>query len=211
VNPAVTAPALAAPATIEASSSVQTAPGDLADSTLVQRFVVDRDQGAFDALVRRHGQFVLNICRRVLGDAHSAEDAMQATFLILARKAAALDLQRPLASWLYMVAYHVALRLRAVLARQRRTDLHAARGRPAQLADEAVAELEVREIHQVLREELQHLPDQYRRPLALCYLDGQTHAEAARTIGMPRGSVAKRIGEALALLRERLLDRGITL
>jgi RNA polymerase sigma factor (sigma-70 family) len=192
---------------LDASTDTRTAD---ADGTLLQRFVTVRDQEAFDGLVRRHEQLVQNICRRVLSDAHLAEDALQATFLILARKAATLDPARPLAGWLYMVAYHLSLRLRAVAARRRRSDLHAARRRPTEIADLAGAELETHEVHHVLREELQQLPEHYRVPLSLCYFDGATHAQAAEAIGMPRGSMAKRIGEGLALLRERLLERGVT-
>jgi RNA polymerase sigma factor (sigma-70 family) len=209
VPPPATHSTSAAPVVQPFDAPADPRPADL-DGMLLQRFVSARDQGAFDGLVRRHEQLVQNICRRVLSDAHLAEDALQATFLILARKAATLDPARPLAGWLYMVAYHLSLRLRAVAARRRRSDLHAARRRPTEIADLASAELETREVHHVLREELQQLPDQYRVPLSLCYFDGQTHAEAAETIGMPRGSMAKRIGEGLALLRERLLERGIT-
>jgi RNA polymerase sigma factor (sigma-70 family) len=197
---------VAAPAESVASPSAA-----IPDGVLLQRFATAHDQEAFDILARRYEPLVLNICRRVLGDAHVAEDARQATFLILARKAATLDPMRPLAGWLYMVAYHLSLRLRAIAARRRRSDLQAARGRPTEVGDVSTVELETREVHQVLREELQQLPDPYRVPLTLCYFAGQTHAQVAQAIGMPRGSIAKRIGEGLALLRERLLHRGISL
>jgi RNA polymerase sigma-70 factor (ECF subfamily) len=180
----------------------------LPDGSLLQRFVADREQAAFTALVQRHERIVLGICQRVLGDSHAAQDAFQATFLVLARKASSLHWQGPLAGWLSKVAYHLALRLRAVAARQRRCEKDAAHGRPSQSASACSAEIDNQELRQVLSEELQRLPEKYRVPLVLCYFDGQTHDEAARAIGLPRGSMAKRLREGLERLRERLLDRG---
>jgi RNA polymerase sigma factor (sigma-70 family) len=154
---------------------------------------------------------VFGVCRRVLGDSHAALDAFQTTFLVLARKAGALDTESPLTGWLYRVAYHVALRLRAVAARRRHREREAAHDRSGESSSEASAEIEKHEMRDALREELQRLPEKYRTPLVLCYFDGQTHGEAARTIGLPRGSMAKRIGEGLERLRERLTERGFTL
>jgi RNA polymerase sigma factor (sigma-70 family) len=184
-------------------------PDDLPDGALLQRFVADQEQAAFTALVRRYEHLVLDICQRVLGDCHEAQDALQATFLVLARRASLLDQERPLAGWLYKVAYHLALRLRAVAARRRRVEKDAAGLRPSEDASDGAAELERQEMDRVLSEELERLPEKYRAPLVLCYLDGRTHAEAARAIGLPRGSMAKRIGEGLERLRERLLERGV--
>jgi RNA polymerase sigma factor (sigma-70 family) len=96
-------------------------------------------------------------------------------------------------------------------ARQRRHETHAASTRPSKTGGEGAAEIEKRETHQALNEELQRLPEKYRAPLVLCYFDGRTHDEAARAIGLPRGSISKRIGEGLARLRERLIDRGVAL
>jgi RNA polymerase sigma factor (sigma-70 family) len=180
---------------------------DLPDGSLLHRFVAHREEAAFTVLVQRHERIVLGVCQRVLGDTHAAQGALQGTFLILARKASRLDLRNPLTGWLYKVAYHLALRLRAVAARQRRYEQHAANGRAGQDA-ESISDLEDRELRQALSEELQRLPEKYRTPLILCYFDGCTHDEAARTIGMPRGSMAKRIGEGLERLRERLNERG---
>jgi RNA polymerase sigma factor (sigma-70 family) len=180
----------------------------LPDGPLLQRFVADHDQAAFAALVHRHERLVLGVCRRVLGDMHAAHDAFQLTFLTLARKASTLDLKNQLAGWLYKVAYHLALRLRGATAQQRRVEERAAGDRPVRAGDESAADLEQQEAHQALREELDRLPEKYRAPLVLCYFDGQTHDEAARTIGLPRGSMAKRISEGLEQLRERLLVRG---
>jgi RNA polymerase sigma factor (sigma-70 family) len=189
----------------------QTLPAAMTDGALLQRFVAARDHSAFATLVGRYEEMVFGICRRVLGDQHGAEDAMQATFLVLARKAGALDPHRPVAGWLYMVAYHLALRLKAVAARRRRCEVYTASSRPTQADNDQAVDLETQEIYQVLREELHRLPDQHRVPLVLCYLQGRTHAEAAVDIGMPRGSIAKRIGEGLEQLRERLIARGIGL
>jgi RNA polymerase sigma factor (sigma-70 family) len=188
--------------------------GDLSDRQLLERFnsgEADHAELAFAALVERHGPMVLRVCSALLRNPHDAQDAFQATFLVLARKASALDPRRPLAGWLYLVAYHLALRLRAVAARRRRCETRAACHRPAHDANAAAANLEKQEVHHVLREELDRLPERIRAPLVLCYLQGQTHAEAARTIGMPRGSIAKRIGEGLEQLRQRLTHRGITI
>jgi RNA polymerase sigma factor (sigma-70 family) len=194
-----------------ARTNVKRSPAGLADGPLLQRFVAHGDQAAFTALVQRHERFVLRICQCVLGDSHTARDAFQATFLVLARKAARLDGRSPLTGWLYKVAYHLALRLRARAARQRRTERNAAKRLLSQGASELSVDLETEELRQALREELQRLPEKYRVPLILCYFDGRTHAEAARAIGLPRGSIAKRIGEGLERLRERLLTRGFML
>src|SRR5262249_28349960 len=206
----VTGPAVGEAADIQTAGPVVVSrlPAEVSDGWLLQRFVAKGEQSAFTALVQRHERLVLNVCQRVLGDSHAAHDAFQATFLVLARKASVIDARNPLAGWLYKVAYHIALRLRAVAARQRRDEKEAAADRSAQIASEAAATLEQEELREALSEELQRLPEKYRTPLVLCYFDGQTHAEAARAIGLPRGSMAKRIGEGLERLRARLLDRG---
>jgi RNA polymerase sigma factor (sigma-70 family) len=194
-----------------ARTNVKRSPAGPPDGSLLQRFVTKGDQAAFTALVQRHERFVLQICQCVLGDTHAARDAFQATFLILARKAARLDGRSPVTGWLYKVAYHVALRSRARAARQRRTERGAAKRRLSEGASDLFVDLERQELRQALREELERLPEKYRLPLILCYFDGHTHAEAARMIGLPRGSIAKRIGEGLERLRERLLNRGFML
>jgi RNA polymerase sigma factor (sigma-70 family) len=112
-----------------------------------------------------------------------------------------------LTAWLCKVAFRAALRLRAAVARRRRHEREAARSSPVAPLS---ADLESQEVFQVLAEELRRLPEKYRAPLALCYLDGRTHGEAARLIGIPRGSMAKRIGEGLRRLRQRLAARGFT-
>jgi RNA polymerase sigma factor (sigma-70 family) len=183
-------------------------PADLPDGVLLERFVARQEQLAFTALVERYEGIVLGICQRVLGDSPVAMDAVQATFLVLARKADMLDKKGSLAGWLWKVAYRVALRLRAVAARQRRCEKQAVSRRPTAEASTCAAAIEKQEMLEALNEELQRMPQKYRVPLVLCYIEGRTHAEAARTIGLPRGSMAKRIAEGLRWLRERLLDRG---
>jgi RNA polymerase sigma factor (sigma-70 family) len=181
---------------------------DLPDGSLLQRFAENGEQAAFTTLVQRYERFVLGICRRVLGDAHAAQDAFQATFLVLAQKAPLLDKHSPLTGWLYKVAYHLALRLRAVATRQRRQEKNAVRVGASHGVSEGTDEIEKQELREALAEELRRLPEKLRRPLVLVYFDGLTHEEAARAIGVPRGSMAKRIGEGLARLRERLCERG---
>jgi RNA polymerase sigma factor (sigma-70 family) len=206
------APGPVRPADLSAPRADARLAAELSDGALLGRFVADRDQSAFAALVQRHGSLVLGVCRQVLGDWGAAQDAFQNTFLILARKAGLLDRNSPLGGWLYKVAYRLALRSRATAARQRQTDQEAGTEWAARGAgDDPAGDVEQQELRQVLREELQRLPEEYRTPLLLCYFDGRTHADAAREIGLPRGSMAKRLGEGLEFLRERLLVRGFML
>src|SRR5262249_52140970 len=151
---------------------------------------------AVEVLVRRYGPLVLGACRRVLHNTHAAEDAFQATFLVLLRKASSLDRRRPLGSWLYTVAYRLALRARANETRRRACEAAAARKRPA--SDGRVATADDRIV--ALEEELQKLPERHRAPLVLCYLQGKTNEQVAEVLGCPRGSISARLAEA----RERL-------
>jgi RNA polymerase sigma factor (sigma-70 family) len=177
------------------------------DEQLLGRFVQGRDEAAFTALVQRHGTLVLQVAWRVLGDWHQAEEVFQAAFLTLARKAAAIRRQQALASWLYAVAYRLALRARA----------RAARGEAGTAGPERVAAgdpleaLSAREFLTVLDEELQALAEKYRAPLVLCYLHEQTQEEAARQLGCPPGTLRSRLQRGKDLLRRRLERRGVTL
>jgi RNA polymerase sigma factor (sigma-70 family) len=177
--------------------------GSLSDGELLDRFVTERDGNAVAELIRRHGALVLGVCRRVLADVHAAEDVFQATFLVLVRKAAALDRHRPLGAWLYTVAYRLALTARADAARRHRREMQAACLRP-----EATAAERSNELYVIVEEELQRLPERYRAPLVLCYLQGKTNEQAARALGLPSGSISRRIAEARERLRERLRCRG---
>jgi RNA polymerase sigma factor (sigma-70 family) len=180
---------------------------DLGDGPLLERFRRQRDEAAFTALVRRHGPLVLGVCRRVLRQEQDAEDCFQATFLVLARKAGSIRRAEALGPWLYEVAYRIALKARARAARQRTHERQAADMPRTDLGREELR----RELRGVLDEELHHLPERYRRLLLLCDLQGESHQEAARRLGLPPGSLSRHLGRARELLRERLLQRGITL
>jgi RNA polymerase sigma factor (sigma-70 family) len=173
------------------------------DCQLLKRFAGQRDQVAFAALVRRHGPMVLAVCRRVLCNAHDADDAFQATFLVLVRKAGAIARPELLANWLYGVAYRVAVKARANAARRSEHEKRA----PVKAWVDPVVEATAREERSVLDAVLQHMPDQYRAPLVLCHLEGKTNAEAARMLGWPTGSISGRLARARELLRERLVRR----
>ncbi len=178
----------------------------LSDGELLDQFARGNTEAAFAALVGRHGSMVFGVCRRLLHNAHDAEDAFQATFLILLRRARALD-RRPLASWLYTVAYRVATKANADAARRRRREQAAARAASVEQNTEALG----RDLWPVLDQELNRLPDKSRAPVALCYLEGRTTEEAARSLGWPAGTVKSRLARARELLRSRLARRGVTL
>jgi RNA polymerase sigma-70 factor (ECF subfamily) len=181
---------------------------ELPDSHLLARFAAARDDAAFAALVQRHGPMVLGVCRRVLADAHAAEDAFQATFLVLARKAGSICRPERLPSWLYGVAYRTSLKARVGAARLRRAD-RLLPDRVTATAPAADDEAARTELALVLDEELSRLPEKYRAPLVICSLQAHTHEEAARRLGCPRGTLTTRLVRARALLRRRLTRRGI--
>src|SRR5579875_967610 len=140
------------------------------DQQLVEQFATQREQASFAALVRRHGLMVLGVCRRVLGHEQDAEDAFQATFLELAKKAGTIRKQDSLSSWLHGVAYHIAQRLRAKETRRVVHERKAASRPSVDPADEVAWG----EIRCLLDSELVRLPEKYRGPLVLCYLQGKT-------------------------------------
>jgi RNA polymerase sigma factor (sigma-70 family) len=176
----------------------------LTDGQLLERFLTDRDETAVDVLVRRYGPLVFGVCRRVLHNAHAAEDAFQATFLILIRKASSLDRDKPLGSWLYTVAYRLALSARGNQLRRERREAEAARRRIL-TEDRATSPTD---LVVALEEELQRLPERHRVPLVLCYLEGKTNEQAAEILGCPRGSMAARLAQARERLRACLARRG---
>jgi RNA polymerase sigma factor (sigma-70 family) len=177
------------------------------DGQLLEGFVSRRDEAAFEAVVRRHGPMVLGVCRRVLRHVHDAEDAFQATFLVLARKAGSIASRERLAGWLYGVAYHTALKARAVRARRG--------GRESQVTEmpepEATREAAWEDLQPLLDRELSRLPDKYRLPVILCDLEGKTHKEAAQSLGWPVGTLSGRLARARKVLAGRLTRRGIAL
>lgn len=180
------------------------------DGELLERFVTQRDAAAFEMLMRRHGPLVWGVCRRLLHAEQDAEDAFQATFLVLLRKAGTLDRRPTLGSWLYGVAYRVAgnaLKARAVAARHRDSQTPVA----DMLQPEPQADTDWHELRPVLDEELHHLPEKYRAPLVLCCLEGKTSEQAAHELGWPSGSMSRRLARGRELLRQRLVRRGVAL
>src|SRR6516162_9346141 len=179
----------------------------LTDGQLLARFLATRDEAAFAALVRRHGPMVLGVCRRVLRHTQDAEDAFQATFLVFARKAASIRKHESLGSWLHGVARHTAQRLKAKTAR-RTTYEHRLAGQPA---GDSIDDLTWRELRGVLDEELHRLPEKYRSPLVLCYLEGKTQDEAARQLDWSKGTFRRRLEQGRDALGRRLTRRGLAL
>src|SRR5262245_8913706 len=187
-------------------AGVQTARGCL-DRELLDRFVDGHDEAAFTVLVERHGPVVLGLCRRVLRHAQDADDACQATFLVLARKAATLRKRISLASWLHGVAYRTSVNLKRAQVRRLRREQRAETNRHPHV-DEDVS---WRELHAILDEELERVPERYRAPLILCYLDGKTRDEAARDLCTTPGARHGPLARSRTLLRRRLTRRGVTL
>lgn len=177
------------------------------DGELLARYRQHHDQDAFGSLVRRHGPMVLGVCRRVLQDSHAAEDAFQATFIVLAKKADAVRPPERLAPWLYGVAYRTALKARGrSFRRQQVEEAYAVEtsNRPPAASSEETADLQP-----VIDEQLNALPEKYRTPLVLCALQGLNKAEAAEKLGLPEGTVSSRLARAREMLRDRLARRGI--
>jgi RNA polymerase sigma factor (sigma-70 family) len=176
----------------------------LSDGQLLQRFLARREEAAFAALLQRHGPMVWRVCHRVLRHRHNAEDVFQATFLTLARKAASIRKAASVACWLHGVAYRLARRLQAELARQ-----HRGESRPA--ADDPADKASSQELQAVLDQELSQLAEKFRLPLVLCYLEGQTRDEAAAHLGWSLSTFKRRLDRARELLAARLTRRGLSL
>src|SRR5262245_40635594 len=162
------------------------------DADLLGRFVATREEGAFAALLRRYGPMVLQVCRRVLSEVHDAEDAFQATFLLLVKKAHSIRKRESIASWLYGTAYRLAVQLRRQSARRKACEQRGRNGIPSKEVRKPDYEAAWRELQAVLDQELTQLPDRYQAPLVLCYFEGKTHEEAARQLGWPLGTVRTR-------------------
>jgi RNA polymerase sigma factor (sigma-70 family) len=183
------------------------ATGEVSDEQLLDRFVGHREEAAFTALLHRHGPMVLGVCERILGPRPDAEDAFQATFLMLVVKAGSIRKRESVGSWLHGVAYRLASRAKVDGARRA---VHERRAAPRRSPPPGL-EAAWRELQAVLDGELERLPEKYRAPLVLCYLEGKTHEEAARDLGWPCGTVKGRLARARDLLRLRLARRGLAL
>lgn len=187
-------------------AAVQTSRAE-SDRQLLERFIAANDESAFTVLVERHGPMVQGVCRRALANVHDAEDACQATFLVLARKAGSIRKKRSISSWLHGVACRVAANLKREQARRVRRE----RSVPKPEVVDDGAEVTWREVQAVLDEELEQLPERYRTPLILCYLDGKTRDEAAKQLGLSLGRLHGRLERGRNVLRDRLTRRGLTL
>jgi RNA polymerase sigma factor (sigma-70 family) len=181
---------------------------DRPDGELLGAFVAERDADAFAVLVRRHGPMVLGVCRRVVGDIHAADDAFQAVFLVLARRAAAVRPRGQVGNWLYGVAYRTAMKARAVLARRRSREkqVDAMPEPPAPATTDPWTDL-----HPIIDEELARLPDKLRLPVVLCDLEGRPQRAVAKHLGIAPATLAARLASARRLLATRLSRRGIAL
>ena len=191
----------------EYDSGCRTIPteADSCDGSLLRKFTDQSDARAFEQLVVRHGPMVLGVCRRMLRDSHAADDAFQATFLVLVRKATSLRQPELLGNWLYGVAYRIAARARLQTVRRADHELRF----PTMPETNHTQDVEQRELQEVLDEELNRLPCEHRDLLVLCYLQGKTNAEAAQLLGCPAGSISGKLSTAREKLRSRLKRRGL--
>jgi RNA polymerase sigma-70 factor (ECF subfamily) len=187
--------------------SVRPDTADRTDGQLLACFIDQRDEAAFEALVRRHGPMVYGVCHRAVGNHHDAEDAFQAAFLVLARKASSIRPRERLASWLHGVALRTALKAKAMTAKRRL--------REKQVMEmpepEATQQGHWRDLQPLLDQELNGLPENYRLPILLCDLEGKTIKEATRQLGWPQGTLAGRLARGRKLLAKRLANRGVML
>jgi RNA polymerase sigma factor (sigma-70 family) len=177
----------------------------LPDDQLLAGFLADRDESAFAVLVKRHWSMVFDVCQSVLRHSQDAEDASQSAFLVLAQKAGSIRKKTSVASWLHGVAYRLACKLKSSRKRI-----------PEPMTDERtttdpIDELSWREVRQIVHEELDRLPEKYRQPLILCYLEGQPHEQAARQLGWNAGIFKGMLTRGRDLLRRRLTRRGLGL
>jgi RNA polymerase sigma factor (sigma-70 family) len=180
------------------------------DAQLLERFVRTRDETAFELLLRRHERLVLSVCRRTLRQRQDVEDAFQATFLTLACKAGSISKGEALGSWLYKVAQHVALRQRTSSARRQGHERRAvAECAGVRAAKEPGTQLMERDLTDLLHEEVNRLPEKYRSPVVLCYLEGQTNEQAGVQLRCTAGTISTRLARARRRLRSRLEQRGL--
>jgi len=178
----------------------------LGEAELLRRFVDSRDQAAFEAIVQLHGPMVLGLCRRMLQDPRDVDDAFQATFLVLVKKSASIRDPDRLGCWLFGVAHRVARRARTDVIRRNRRESAGAEevAMTSDISDDSA------DVRSILDDELARLPEKYRLPLILCYLEGRTHDEAAQHLRWPVGTVRSRMSKGREILRGRLIRRGVT-
>jgi RNA polymerase sigma factor (sigma-70 family) len=186
--------------------AMQQAAAAVRDGELLEAYISRKDEAAFEALVRRHGAMVLGVCQRILRNNADAEDAFQATFLVLVRKARSIRSRGAIANWLYGVAHHTALKARIMNRRRRSKELAARTVSRPQVAEEVRQQLQA-----LLDSELAALRDNYRIPIVLCDLEGKTIKEAAAHLGWPPGTVATRLRRGRSLLARRLSKHGLPL
>jgi RNA polymerase sigma factor (sigma-70 family) len=178
----------------------------LTDGQLLADYISRREEAALAALVYRHGSMVWGVCRRVLRNYHDAEDAFQATFLVLVRKTASIASPELLANWLYGVAHQTALKARATTAKRRARERQV-----TEMPEPAVTEQDLwNDLQPLLDEELSRLPEKYRVAIVLCDLEGKTRKEAARQLGVPDGTLAARLARGRVMLAKRLARHGLT-
>lgn len=184
--------------------------GSWPDEQLIDQFLNqtgEEAETAFRALVVRHGPMVLGVCRHILNQQQDAEDAFQATFVVLARKAGSIQDRRVLGRWLYEVAYRIAVRAKTTAMKRRTLE--------RQVTEMSVtapeSEAGWNELKPVIHEEVSRLPEKYRTPVILCYLEGKTNEEVAQLLSWPVGTVKGRLSRARELLRARLTRRGLVL
>ncbi|HWY88559.1 MAG TPA: sigma-70 family RNA polymerase sigma factor, partial [Gemmataceae bacterium] len=177
----------------------------LSDSQLLESFITDKDAAAFEALVRRHGQMVQGVCLRVLRHRHDAEDAFQATFLVLAHKAASVCPRDMLGNWLYGVANTTALRAKVAAAKRQAREKQVSNMPEPQAPEPGQWD----DLQPLLDQELTRLPDKYRIPIVLCDLEGRPRREVASRLKIPEGTLSSRLTTARRLLAKRLSNRGM--
>jgi RNA polymerase sigma factor (sigma-70 family) len=178
---------------------------DVTDRELLERFSQQKDELAFEAIVRRHGEMVFAVARRLLANTHDAEDVRQAVFLLLAQKVDSRQWQISIANWLHQTAHNLALKARTSAARRTRREKNSSRQAPA----DPLAEMTGRELLTVLDEELLALPEPIRAPLVLCYLEGATQDEAAKRLGCPCSTFKKQLERGRNRLHAALVKRGL--
>src|SRR5580692_1985507 len=174
------------------------------DGELLTRFLNQRDNDALAGLVERHAPMVWGVCRRILRNHHDAEDAFQATFIVLVRKAASVVPREMVGNWLYGVAYQTAVRLRAIAVKRGARETQV-----IEMPEPVVAEARGDDLLLLLDQELSCLPEKYRVMIVLCDLESKTRIEVARQLAIPEGTVASRLARARGMLAKRLARHGL--